>query len=151
MIDETWYQRPAEIPERQAAGGVVVRREGGRWLVVLAREKGFSSWVLPKGGVDAGEPIEAAARREIAEEVGVRSLRLLEDLGVEERLSFSKVCWSVVHYFLYETWCADCTPDDTEHHDPAAWFGIDALPEMLWPEQRRLVERVRQRLKTRYR
>ena len=34
-------------------------------------------WQMPQGGIDAGEEPEAAARRELAEETGVRSARLI--------------------------------------------------------------------------
>ena len=49
-----------------SAGGVVVRRMRGRWWVAVARPQGRppGTWVLPKGLVDAGEPVADAAVRE---------------------------------------------------------------------------------------
>ena len=38
MVDETWYERPEDVPEDISAGGIVVRREEDRVYVALARE-----------------------------------------------------------------------------------------------------------------
>src|SRR5690606_5925717 len=42
-----------------------------------ARTPGPYNWQFPQGGVDAGEELEAAARRELAEETGVVTATLL--------------------------------------------------------------------------
>ena len=56
--------------DRVAAGGVVVRHEAGRTLVALTREADPQQpdFVIPKGGVDQGEDVLTAARREIMED-----------------------------------------------------------------------------------
>jgi len=82
MIDQTWYEQPDNIKERISAGGVVVRRaENGTLLVALVRERDFLDYVLPKGGVEPGETLEQAARREIEEEASLHELQLLGKLG----------------------------------------------------------------------
>lgn len=139
-IDGTWYERPDGVPDQVSAGGVVVRREGGKALIALARERDYREYVLPKGHVEPGEDVEAAARREVAEEVGVTDLRLVRRLGVKARLSFDRRVWKQTHYFLFRTDQADAVPEDAEHHHAMAWFPVDALPEMFWPEQRELIE-----------
>ena len=55
----------------QAGGGIVVH-ENGKMLFIFRKGK----WDLPKGKVDKGETIEAAAIREVEEETGVQNLRL---------------------------------------------------------------------------
>ena len=139
MIDNSWYIRPEGLPESQAAGGVVVRWDGGRALIALARERGFDDYVLPKGHVEAGEDIERAARREIEEEVGISNLRLMAKLGVKERLDFEKKEWKVTHYFLYVTDQVEAVPTDAKHHESMAWVPLDPLPDFFWPEQRALI------------
>ena len=67
-------------------------------------------------------------------------LRLLKPLGVKERLSFDKRVWKKTHYFLYATDQCEAVPEDTEHHSTMDWFPINRLPDMFWPEQRKLVE-----------
>ena len=141
MIDETWYVWPEGVPDRTAAGGVVVRAEGENVFVALAREANFSYCVLPKGGVEPGETREQAARREIGEEAGLTDLVLVGALGSPARLDFDKVWWTTTHYFLFTTaQIVPHAPTDTQHHDrPAEWFPLGDLPPMFWPEQRALI------------
>jgi 8-oxo-dGTP pyrophosphatase MutT (NUDIX family) len=146
-IDESWYRKPEAIKERAAAGGIVVRHEGDNLYVAFAREWDFPGYVLPKGGVDPGESDEQAARREIAEEIGISELELLGDLGVRERLNFQKKRWVRTHYFLYKTAQVEGEPlDKRKHYTGATWFRLDALPEILWPEQKELIVGNRERI-----
>lgn len=139
-IDETWYTRPEGLPERVSAGGVIIRIDRGALLVALVHEKGCSGYVLPKGGVDAGESLEEGARREIEEESGLTELALIGDLAVLERLSEEKDKWSINHYLLFLTSQVEGTILDTEHHDELIWAPLDALPPMFWPDERKLLE-----------
>lgn len=140
MIDSTWYHRPKDVPERTSAGGIVVRLENGLPLVALAREGDWPEYVLPKGGVERGETYEEAARREIEEEVGLNVLDLVAYLGKRDRLNFMRDRWMTIHYYLFITTQVDGKPTDSAHHRGVWWFGLDALPVMFWPEQRRLLE-----------
>jgi ADP-ribose pyrophosphatase YjhB (NUDIX family) len=146
VIDASWYRRPPGIRERVSAGGVVVRERDGRVEIALAREGDHTQYVLPKGKVEAGETPEAGARREVAEEAGITDLALLADLGTRGRLTFNKRAWVTVHYFLFLAEGEAGPPADRKHPHPAAWFPIDALPPMFWPEQRELVESNRTRI-----
>ena len=56
----------------------MARRTGDDGPEVI--EPGFE-WQMPQGGVDANEDLEAAARRELAEETGVTRVTLLEQLA----------------------------------------------------------------------
>jgi 8-oxo-dGTP pyrophosphatase MutT (NUDIX family) len=67
-----------------SAGGVLVRRLAGRWMVAAIRPAGRKEgvWALPKGRLDEGERPEETALREVAEETGAhgRSLGKLGDV-----------------------------------------------------------------------
>lgn len=58
--------------------GVVLFHPGGQvWLGRRAKTPPPYNWQFPQGGVDDGEDLYAAARRELAEETGVVSTTLL--------------------------------------------------------------------------
>src|SRR3954451_4134840 len=65
-----------------SAGGVVVRRLGGRWMVAAIRPAGKPAglWALPKGRIDEGESGDTTGLREVAEERGAHG-RALGKLG----------------------------------------------------------------------
>ena len=144
VIDDRWYTRPPGVPAHDAAGGVVVRMSGSGVEVLLVREGGAPSFVLPKGHVEAGETVEAAARREIAEEAGVRDLVLLTDLGVRQRLNFERTSWKRTRYYLFLAPESAAAPA----HPAAQWHSLDRLPPMFWPEQRALLQQERERIRT---
>ena len=65
---------------RRNVGMVVFNSHGRVWL---GRRQGYGdvhSWQFPQGGVDANEGLEAAARRELREETGISSARVLDRL-----------------------------------------------------------------------
>ena len=71
----------AGIVRYRAAGGVVVHSPSGS-VLVLARPA-RAEVRLPKGHVDPGETPQTAALREVGEESGLTSVRVLADLGVQ--------------------------------------------------------------------
>jgi putative (di)nucleoside polyphosphate hydrolase len=62
---------------RPNVGVVVFDRAGRVWLGQRAGAPGPHNWQFPQGGVDDGEDLEAAARRELHEETGIASVELL--------------------------------------------------------------------------
>jgi ADP-ribose pyrophosphatase YjhB (NUDIX family) len=149
-VDATWYERPPGVRERHSAGGVVVREEEGSVLAALAREGNWPSYVLPKGGIKRGEDAETAARREIAEEIGLTELELIAPLGTRERCGYNKKTWVITHFFLFATAQEMGVPLDPKHHG-MWWYPLDELPPMLWPEQRALIEECRELVRVHFR
>ena len=86
-----------------SAGGVLVRRLNGRWVVAAIRPAGRPAglWALPKGRIDPGEAGEVTDLREIAEETGARG-RSLGKLGdVRYWFNWEGECiFKVVSFFL---------------------------------------------------
>lgn len=67
-----------DFPHHRPNVGVVLFHPDGRvWYGRRAATPGPHNWQFPQGGVDEGEDLEAAARRELAEETGVVSAELI--------------------------------------------------------------------------
>ena len=63
---------------RPNVGVVLFNGDGRVWLGRRSGARGPYNWQFPQGGVDPGEELEAAARRELHEETGVRSAEVLD-------------------------------------------------------------------------
>ncbi|MEM7019638.1 MAG: NUDIX domain-containing protein [Pseudomonadota bacterium] len=146
MINDSWYKRPKSIWTRESAGGVVCRQDDDGIKVALIREIYYDEWVLPKGQVEWHEEAEKAARREIAEEAGIKELTLIKELGTLERLTYEKDQWVKMYMFLYTTEPIQCIPSDYMHPDPPTWVDIYQLDCMYWPDQRELIEQHREEI-----
>jgi len=62
---------------RPNVGVVVFNRDGRVWLGRRVHTPAPHNWQFPQGGVDDGEELLAAARRELQEETGITSVSLL--------------------------------------------------------------------------
>lgn len=69
--------QPCPAGYRPNVGLVVFNSEGRVWLGRRAGAQGAHVWQFPQGGVDEGEVLESAARRELVEETGIESVELL--------------------------------------------------------------------------
>lgn len=138
--DESWYRRFSGHRHRIGAGGAVVRRTHSGILVALIKEIeiGDDYYVLPKGGVEPGEELEIAAQREIREETGLADLTYLGFLGTLDRCNFKRTYWQSSHYGLYRTEQIEGGPTDPDNYG-LAWFQIEDLPPMFWPDEARLL------------
>lgn len=62
---------PGQVVPRAAVSAVIFDEEGRVLLVERGRPPGLGLWTVPGGKVEPGELLEAAVRREVAEETGL--------------------------------------------------------------------------------
>lgn len=115
----------------EAAGGVVFN-PSGETLLIFRR----GHWDLPKGKIDPGETIEAAAIREVQEETGLHEISLKEKLidtyhtyrDKKEKRILKKTYW-----YVMSTQELDLEPQTEEDIEQAVWVKV---PEFLKGEKK---------------
>jgi ADP-ribose pyrophosphatase YjhB (NUDIX family) len=94
-------------------------------LLLVRHSYGPRKWDLPGGFCKRGEDFEAAARREVAEELGIEGGRYV-DLGVLERRWQGR--HETLHGFRVELADHSAATESLELAE-ARWFPIGALPD----------------------
>jgi len=76
-------QRPAinAVVREPTAGGIVFRRSKTGEVEILLIQDSKDRWTIPKGHIEEGEKAAETARREIAEEVGLKDMKIIDWLG----------------------------------------------------------------------
>ncbi len=136
-------------PERLvSSGGVVFRMSSSQVFYLLLGFKRRNIWCLPKGLIEPGESEIDAATREVREETGVNSLKLVDKIGVI-RYQFGyrdKRFDKTVHFFLFETDQVETTVG-TEH-DMYSWLPYDkAVLALSYPNERDILEKANEMMK----
>ena len=119
---------------------VFTRRAGSPHLLLIERgQPPFAGlWALPGGFVDMDETLEHAVARELAEETGLRDVRLeqLHTFGDPGRDPRGRTI-SVVYCGEVEGGAKTLRAGDDAAQ--ARWFPVDALPELAF-DHRRIVD-----------
>ena len=136
-----------------SAGILMWRRRDGRFEVLLVhfggpqwRNKDAGAWAIPKGLAEEGEDLEACARREFEEELGVRPEGALVPLGrirqkggkwveaftLEGELDPERI---VSNGFTVEWPPRSGRFQTFPEVDRAAWFSLARARELILPSQ----------------
>lgn len=136
-----------------SAGGVIYRRAEGRVEAALVSVGERRRWQLPKGLVGRNEATEDAALREAREETGLRAELIAPIETVEYwyvstergvRVRFHKF----VHFYLMR-YAGGSVEDHDDEVNEARWFEMkEACAALAFPNERKMVERAREMLKT---
>jgi 8-oxo-dGTP pyrophosphatase MutT (NUDIX family) len=134
----------------KSAGVIVFRRAGDEclFLLVLSKLTKRALWEFPKGGVEKGETMLAAALRELAEETGIaeHEVRLIPDFQRTEDYRFTAgddgqrtLIHKQVTYFLGETTKSAIVLSAKESSE-FAWLPLpDALKRLRYAKRKRLL------------
>lgn len=129
-----------------SAGGVIYRRTRTGIAVCLIATKGGTRWQLPKGKREEGESLEQTAAREVAEETGLTG-RVGQRLDkIDLWFTWNEDGVAVRHHKLVYFYLLEYTRGSTDDHDDeveeARWFdAADALAQLTFPNERKVVER----------
>src|SRR5947209_3664453 len=122
---------------KESAGTLLFRRGGGRLEVLLVHPSGNynrrAPWSIPKGLPDAGETLEAAARRETLEEAGVTAGALVGLGSVTYTKSRKRV-------FAFAGECQETPRPASWEVDAADFMPIERAYELLHPDQHPFLE-----------
>lgn len=143
-----------------SAGILMYRRTGSRPQVLLVHPGGpywkrrdDGAWSIPKGEIEAGEDAGIAARREFAEETGVRVAGPLEPLGeIRQRGGKRVIAFAVegdldIHAVRSNTFEIEWPPKSGKMRtfpeiDRAEWFDQAVARIKILESQRPLLDRL---------
>jgi len=130
-----------------SAGGVIFRRIGGKFEVVLVSRG--KVWYLPKGLIERGESAEEAALREVKEETGLEG-ELVGKIG-EINYSFfrGRRYLKTVHFYLLNYVGGSVEAHDFEG-EKVKWFSdSDAVGVLTYVNEKRILAKAVEMLKVR--
>lgn len=140
----------ARLPYRPAVG-IMLLNPRGQVFVARRIDMDEEAWQMPQGGIDPGETPEAAARRELYEEVGTDRAKLLAesrrwfryDLPVElvPRVWGGRFRGQELKWFAFLFTGEDRDIDINTAHPEFAdwkWTAFEDLPRLIVPFKRPL-------------
>lgn len=104
----------------------ILKNDLDQYAVMYASE--FNLYSLPGGGIEDGEEVVEALKREIMEETGC-SCDSIKELGLVEENRAHQDFVTISHYFLVTTKChflrPELTEDEASHGTTVAWHSLE--------------------------
>lgn len=137
------FEALPKLPSVVSAGGVAVRRRSGIEEVLLVGSGVHGEWRVPKGMLERGETVQAAACREVTEETGV-PVKIESYIACENwTYEYGGRGWWERCYFHRLSPLDDTIPRPDREHAVAAWIpSSTALKGMMYESERRTVAAV---------
>jgi len=150
-----------DLPYRPCVGAALFNRDGLVWIGRRAdkpnNEGAGHWWQMPQGGIDEGEDAKTAMLRELTEETGVRSAKIIGEapgwLTYDLPEHLIGTAWGGRYKGQKQKWFAlRFTGDDSEidisgvghaaEFDLWRWERLERLPELVIPFKRGVYEQV---------
>ncbi len=113
----------------EAAGGLIKKEHQFLFIYRLSR------WDLPKGKLEKGETIEAAAIRECEEECGIKKLKIEQQLSstyhvykYKGKFALKQTYW----FFMTSTYNKALKPQTEENIEQVKWFTKDEINDTVF-------------------
>lgn len=119
--------------EQHSAGGVLYKRESGKYKVCLVAKRQGRVWALPKGRLDPGETVDQTAKREILEETGHKAeiIDVLDEITYYFFLKESQTLYhKKVTFFLMKLVQENFQERDQEN-DMVSWVDVGEAAKRL--------------------
>jgi len=121
------------------AAGILVKDDEGRILLVRRKFEPFAGlWTMPAGFIEYGEDVAETAVRELEEETGL-IIEIDETHAVESCRDDPRGDTVLV---MYEGHVKGGELEAGDDAEKVGFFSLDALPEIAFACQRRLIERL---------
>lgn len=142
LISKIWRRLPVRLRRWSmrlthtrftVTAGAIIFNKAGEILILKHRFRAGSGWGLPGGFLERGEQPIDALRRELREELALE----IEDVEIFTARSFRKPKQVEV---LFCGRADGPVRPRTMEVERAEWFSLNALPEGLPRDQRRLIE-----------
>lgn len=126
--------RASRAIREYTAGGLVFRKKADRLEFLLIQDL-KDRWSIPKGHVESGETLEQTAVREIGEETGLKSLKIIDKL---DKIHFfyrleGKLIFMTTFVFLMEATdpAEEVVAENSEGIIDVAWFSGEEARDLI--------------------
>ena len=141
-----------QLPYRPCVGIMLVSKQG-KIFTATRNDYPGDYWQMPQGGIEEGENIIDAAKRELKEETSVESITLIHQhsdwLYYDLPEQWRKKLWSGKYIGQKQKWCCFAFNGNEQEINLATeipeflewrWTNIDDLPQSIVPFKQKLYQ-----------
>ena len=148
-----------DLPYRNGVGIMIFNDQ--KKIFVGKRIDNQEAWQMPQGGVDRDEDFETAAKRELFEETGIQSIRIVQSSKQEfiydlpnhllGKIWKGKYKGQKQKWFLMKFLGPDSEINISQKHpefNEWKWVDLDELPRLIVPFKKKLYESIIKEFRT---